>query len=176
MNNEKILINNLVSTFNHSELRHQIIPMGMASGWPCIHMLGNTLCITIPYFSWSLAEDKKVLLHSIYCSVTVPVMTPNRLMDFTIYPYQRSWDDINHDGPVGTFPHKALEGVKRSEYKEMCRQLYDYYDELVDAIRNNRPFEQEEETKDLFSKLMEPALYPQYLRINKKFYSHFCSK
>ena len=39
--------------------------------------------------------------------------------------------------------------------------------------RTEAVFEEAQMIK-LFSKLMEPGLYPQYLRMNKKFYSHFC--
>ena len=37
-----------------------------------------------------------------------------------------------------------------------------------------RPFQEEKEMIVLFSRLMEPGHYPQYLRINKKYYAYFC--
>ena len=45
---------------------------------------------------------------------------------------------------------------------------------MIQAVSDQKPFEEEEQMIELFSKLMEPGQYPQYLRINKKFYSHFC--
>lgn len=170
---EKISVRKLISDFNKSELHHKMIPMGMASGWPCIRTMGNTLCITIPYFSRSVAEDK-VALNAIYCSVTVPVMNPDRLMDFTIYPYKREWEDVDYENPVGFFPHEALEGLKRTEYKALCDQLYDCYDLMVESVRNQEEFKEQDQMIALFSRLMEPAHFPQYLRINKMFYSVFC--
>ena len=71
MKKEEISVRKLISDFNKSELHNKIIPVGMASGWPSIKKLGKTLCITIPYFSRTLL-DNKVSLNSIYCSVTFP--------------------------------------------------------------------------------------------------------
>ena len=45
---------------------------------------------------------------------------------------------------------------------------------MIAAILEKKPFAQEEEMIGLFSQLMEPGHYEQYLRINKKFYSYFC--
>jgi len=172
MSAKKINISNMISEFNKSELRQSIIPLEMASGWPCIHKVGNVLCITIPYFSRTLTKDRKVALKPIYCSVTVPVMNPKRLLDFTVYPYQRDWDDVDYTEAVGIFPHPALEGITKDEYKHLCEELYSCYDDMVEAVMNNKKYEGEKMQK-LFSRLMEPAHYSQYLKINKKFYSFF---
>ena len=173
MEANRISVRELMVQFSKSDFHKKTIPMGMAAGWPCIHRLGKTVCITIPYFSRSIQEEK-VMLNSIYCSVTFPVANPDKIMDYTIYPYQREWMDVDYEHPAGEFPHEALEGVHREEYKELRRQLYQYYDELLDAVRNKRAFAKAEEMSALFSKLMEPALYPQYLKLNRKFYSYFC--
>ena len=173
MEANKISVRELMVQFSKSDFHKKSIPMGMAAGWPCIHWMGKTVCITIPYFSRSVREEK-VALHSIYCSVTFPVANSDKIMDFTIYPYQREWADVDYKNPIGTFPHEALDGVDKNEYKELRRELYRYYDELLDAVRNKRKFTQEEEMTALFSRLMEPALYPQYLKLNRKFYSYFC--
>ena len=173
MKNEKISVRELVLEFNKSDFHKKCIPMGMAAGWPCIQKIGKALCVTIPYFSRTMQGDK-VALNSIYCSVTFPVANPDRLMDFTIYPHQRGWEGVDYENPVGYFPHEELAGVNRNEYKEMCDQLYEYYDKMLDAARNSRAFKEEEEMSALFTKLMEPAHYPQYLRINRKFYSYYC--
>lgn len=173
--NNKISVKSVVTGFNRSALRKQMIPMDMASGWPCIHRMGKQLCITIPYFSRFLGEGQKVALNSIYCSVTLNLRNPRRLMDFTIYPYHPGWDDVDYSNPVGTFPHKALSGIGGREYRQMCDRLYDYYDKLVAAVMEKVAFEEEQQMIELFSQLMEPAHYPQYLRINKKFYSNFCT-
>lgn len=99
----------------------------------------------------------------------------NRLLDFTTYPHQKEWREVDYDKPSGYFKHKALEDVKtKREYQVLCRRLYSYYDQMIAAILEKKPFEQEEEMIALFSKLMEPGHYEQYLRINKKFYSYFC--
>ncbi len=173
MNDKRVCISDLISEFNKSELRHRIIPMEMASGWPCIHKLGETLCITIPYFLRTVTKERKVAIKSLYCSVTLPVANPKRLMDFTIYPYQRDWDDVNYTDAVGMFPHEALQGITKEEYKDMCESLYGCYDDLTEAVMSGAEYKGEEMQK-LFSVLMEPFHYPQYLKINKKFYSYFC--
>lgn len=55
----------------------------------------------------------------------------------------------------------------------MCDKLFDYYDKMVQAVLSNKTFAEEAEMAELFSKMMEPSLYPYYEKINKKFYSNF---
>lgn len=171
---ERVSIYQLVSQFNHSEQRKRMIPQELVSGWPCIRKINKTLCITIPYYNRAV-HDGRVALYPLYCSVTLPVGNPDRLMDFTIYPNQLDWDDLDYSKPAGYFKHEALADVKSgTEYQTLCRQLYDFYDQMVAAILEKKPFAAETQMIELFSKLMEPCHYPQYLRINKKFYSYFC--
>lgn len=171
---EQINVFELVHQINRSDFRRTSIPLEMVSGWPCIHRLGGTLCITVPYFTRNV-EKTGTLLYPLYCSVTVPVRNPNRIMDFRIYPFQEAWKDVDYTKPVGTFPHPALgEGVQREQYQKMCKELYQYYDEMVSAVEHQQVFQQQKMMADLFSRLMEPGQFPQYLRINRKFYSCFC--
>ena len=164
----------LVTRLNRSEFRKTSIPMGLVSGWPCISQMGKALAITVPYFLRTQGQGKTAL-YPIYCSVTVPIKNENRILDFTIYPYQPQWRDIDYSKPAGYFKHEALAGVKtKQEYQELCRRPYDYYDKMVEAILNKKPFKEEKEMARLFSKLMEPGHLPQYLKINKKFYGYFC--
>ncbi len=171
---EKIDTYSLISAFNRDEFHRRVIPQELASGWPCIQKIGRALCITIPYYA-QRPEQNRIALYPLYCSVTFPLGNQNRLLDFTIYPHHKEWRDIDYSKPAGYFKHKALEDVKtRGEYQTLCRQLYGYYDQMIAAIPEKKPFAQEEEMIALFSKLMEPGHYGQYQRINKKFYSYFC--
>lgn len=170
---EQTKMKELIGRFNHSELRRKLIPADLASGWPCIRMIDKKLCVVIPYFSKRPVE-KGYALYPIYCSVTVLWRNPERILDFTIYHMQKEWSDVNYSRPVGMFKHKALEGVKtREEYIGLRDRLFDYYDEMVQAVLSSQPFVKEAEMADLFSVLMEPSLYPYYEKINKKFYSNF---
>lgn len=163
-----------ISDFNHSDFRRKVIPQELVSGWPCIQMAGKTLCVTIPYYS-RLALQEKTALFPIYCSATFPIGNLNRLMDYTIYPYHKDWQDIDYSKPAGYFKHAALADIETKEaYQDLCKELYGYFDQMVSAVMNKEPFENEGQMIILFSKLMEPGHYPQYLKINKKFYSCFC--
>lgn len=167
-------IYDLVHRLNRSALRKSSIPQELVSGWPCIHRMGNTLCATIPYFA-RRQEKQQILLYPLYCSVTVAINNPDRIMDLTVYPFHKEWEDLDYTKPVGQFPHPILgQGIRRQEYQAMCMQLYELYDQMVTAIQQQRPFAAEQEMIDLFSRLMEPGQYPQYLRVNQKFYSYFC--
>lgn len=171
---ENFSMYNFLRNFNRSDFRRKSIPQELVSGWPSVEKIGKTLCVTIPYYG-RIRGDNNYYLKPIYCSVTVPLKNPERIFDFTIYPYSKDWQDIGFSKPIGTFKHKALADVKtNAEYKELCQQLYSYYDKMVEAILAKKPFADEDEMKTLFSRLMEPGLYPLYLRINKKFFSYFC--
>ncbi|MCH5211614.1 MAG: hypothetical protein J1G06_01225 [Oscillospiraceae bacterium] len=171
---ENISIKKIIKEFNSGEFRRSSIPLEVVSGWPCLSRLGKTLCLTIPYFSRK-AVDKKAALYPIYCSVTIPLGNPEKIVDYTLYPIQKEWKDVDYKKPVGYFKHEALNDVAtKGEYTALRDELYGYIDEMAKSIINGKPFEQAEAASKLFSKLMEPGLYPYYLRINKKFYSFFC--
>ena len=171
---EKISVYNIVKEFNRSEMKKAIIPQEMVSGWPNIKLMGKTLCVTIPYYGRIPAKGK-FYLKPIYCSVTIPVGNPEKIMDFTIYPYQKGWEKLDYSKPVGCFKHEALNDVKtKGEYQALTMKLYDYFDLMVEAVLEKKPFEQESEMEKLYSKLMEPGHYSQYLKINKKFYGCMC--
>lgn len=170
---EQSRMKELIHTFNRGELRRKLIPAELASGWPCIRKAGGKLCVVIPYFNRRPVENGYAL-YPIYCSVTILWNVPGKMLDFTIYPLQEDWKDVDYSKPSGFFKHKALEDVRtRDEYIALCDRLYGYYDEMVLAVSENRPFDGEREMAGLFSKLMEPSLYPFYEKINKKFYSNF---
>ena len=166
----------IIKKFNRSDFRRKSIPAELVSGWPCLRRIGRTLCLTVPYFNRQyLKEEKKVALFPLYCSVTFPLGNPDRIVDFTIYANSREWQDLDYSRPVGFFKHEALADVKTGEdYKRLCQELYHYYDAMAEAIMQKAPFANEEEMIRLFTKLMEPGHFPQYLRINKRFYSYFC--
>ena len=169
-----IHIYEIINKFNRSDFRKNSIPMGLVSGWPSIRKIGKTIAITLPYFS-RVREKDKIALYPLYCSVTFPVKNIDRILDFTIFPNQESWKNIDYSKPIGYFKHKALSDVNtKEEYEALCQQLYSYYDDMIDDIINGRPFSNENKMRKLFSKLMEPDHLPQYLKINKKFYGCFC--
>lgn len=168
-----ISVYQFVREFNRSAFRSSSIPMDLASGWPCITLREKTLCIIIPYF-YRERRQKDYALYPISCSAMVPLGNPDRILDFTMYQYQDSWQDVDFTSPAGYFKHEALAGVTKQEYKEMVTQLYAYYDELIRAVKEERTFEEQPQMRELFSRLMEPGHYPQYLKINGKFYSCFC--
>lgn len=171
---EKISVYNIVKAFNRSEFRRKAIPQELSSGWPCIRMYGKTLCITIPYYA-KKRMGERIALKPLYCSVTFPLGNVDRILDYTIYPYQRDWADVDYTKPAGYFKHEALaEVTTKAEYQGLCKQLYEYYDAMVAAILAGKPFEEEQQMKALFSKLMEPGHFNQYQKINNKFYSCFC--
>ena len=163
----------LIRSFNRGEFRRKSIPQELVSGWPAIRRLGKTLCVTIPYYARGRAEDKTIL-YPLYCSATVPLGNPDMLLDYTVYPHQQGWQDLDWSKPVGSFPHEALAGIGRKEYQALCARLYNYYDEMVRAILQGKPFTAREEMGALFCRLMEPDQYSQYLRIDQRFYRFFC--
>lgn len=173
---KKTSVYDLIKAFNRSAFRRSSIPAELVSGWPSVRLIGRTLCLTVPYFNRRYLKDQeRVALFPLYCSVTFPVGNPNRIVDFTIYANSRDWQELDYTRPVGYFKHEALSDVTtKAEYTALCRSLYDCYDAMVDAIIDKKPFAREEEMIRLFTKLMEPGHYSQYLKINKKFYSYFC--
>ncbi len=171
---KELSIYNVIRTFNRSDFRRRSIPQELVSGWPALCRMGKTLCLTIPYYS-RVHSNGRTILYPLYCSATIPVGNTDRLVDFTIYPYQKDWADVDYTKPAGYFKHAALKDVETKEdYRILCNQLYGYYDQMALAILEKKPFNGEKEMTALFSKLMEPGHYTQYLRINKKFYSYFC--
>lgn len=170
----RISIEELMHTVNRGEFRKSSIPMELASGWPCIHRKGGCLCMTLPYFFRRPAEGA-VAMYPLYCTVTVPVENPGRILDFTIFPLQREWTEADFKRPVGTFPHAALEGMKRTEYNALCKELFKCYDALIASEKEGVPFDRDEEMIWAMNQLMEPCHLAQYRKIDKRFFTRFCT-
>ena len=165
----------IIHNFNRGDFRRKQIPMELASVWPSVKLYNGKIAVTIPYFRRRNLENG-IALYPIYCAVTILADNPDRILDFTLYPMATEWNGIDFSKPVGKFKHKALEDVKtKSEYNALCDRLYAYYDEMIESVKKRIAFENEDSMKALFSKLMEPSLYPFYLKINKRFYVNFCN-
>ena len=163
----------IIREFNRSTLRNKLIPMELVSGWPCLVVIGGKNCLQIPYYRRVKQKDC-YLLYPVFCSATILVANPERLLDFTIYANQKEWSSISYARPVGRFKHIALNDVHtQEEYNALRARLYDYYDEMLEAVSKNEEFRNEDKMAELFTKLMEPSLYPFYRKINNKFYSNF---
>lgn len=169
---KEIHIEEIVKAVNTGAFRRSSIPAELASGWPCVHYMGKTPCVTIPYFLRKL-ENEKVALYPLYCSVTVPLGNPDRILDFTVFPYRSDWRDIDYKCPAGYFRHAALANVTRSQYKQMCQQLFACYDNMIVCMLMGCDYQDGGVMTSLFTALMEPCLYEQYLKINKQFYMNF---
>lgn len=170
---KKISIYKLMYDFNRSEFRRNSIPQEFVSGWPALQKIKNTLCVTIPFYRRVKGNGEYYLL-PLCCSVTVPVLNPVRIIDFTNYSIQPSWSDVNFSAAAGVFKHEALSDITtKQEYADLCGEFYSCYDVMIEAVLDDKPFDETRLT-ELFSKLMEPGLFPYYQRINKKFYTHFC--
>ena len=163
-----------INQFNRSALRKALIPDNLYSGWPCVSMRGRCLCITIPYYSRRV-EGEGFALYPLYCSITLAIRNPDRVFDLTVYPFQSDWQEVDYEKPTGFFKHQALDHVKtKQEYEQLCNKLFGYYDLMVRAILEKKPFTYAADMRELFSILMEPGHFLQYLKINTKFYSNLC--
>ena len=170
----EVSVYELLESFKKSSFRTTSIPMELRAGWPCVRLIGKTLCITLPYYK-AERMNGKYKIYPLYSAVTFPVGNPDRIVDYTIFPYQKEWSGVDYTKGVGYFKHEALSDVKtKDEYEALCKELYKYYDEMIKAVSEKKPFEHEAEMSKLFTKLMEPGQYPLYLKLNKKFYSSFC--
>ena len=109
-----------------------------------------------------------------YCSVTVPLGNPGRVVDFTVFQYQSDWLDVDYSRPAGFFRHEALASVTRSQYNLMRKKLFSCYDNLIACMLAGCEYQDGGTMAFLFTALMEPGHYEQYLKINKQFYMHFC--
>ena len=171
---ERISIKQYITDFNRCPLRRELIPDNLYSGWPCLSRRGKCLCITIPYYARATRKDH-MDLYPLYCSITLAINNPKKVFDFTLYPYEKDWKEIDHTQPCGVFKHPALEQVKtREEYQALCERLFACYDDMLKAITSGVSFDGVDTMRDLFAILMEPSHYPQYLKIQPKFYSHVC--
>lgn len=170
---KNIHIEEIIRKVNKSQFRLTSIPAELASGWPCIQVIENTPCVTIPYYYRKIV-DEKVALFPLYCAVTVPLGNPDRVIDFTIFKHQRDWSEFNYNCPSGYFKHDAIAKITRSQYKKLCERLFSCYDKLIACMLANCEYHDNGEFSKLFTILMEPGHYEQYLKINKQFYTHFC--
>lgn len=170
---EKKTVFDIVKEFDSSEFRKNSIPMGYAQGWPAVRIYNGTMLLTVPYFRRQI-EKERAALYPIYCSVTFPLSNPTHIMDYTVYPLQKDWYDVDYKNPAGYFEMKNNAVFENSaDYRNQCAKLYGLYSQFCLSAQKKEPFVNYAQMAELMQKLLEPALRPYYLRINSGFYKHF---
>jgi hypothetical protein len=158
---------------NTAELRRRIIPMELSSGWPIISIRGGRTCVTIPYFRTQRGAEGKTYLYPLSYTIT-RTWPDGAVIEFASLRYKKEFRGLEFGKPVGIFKHEAVKDMTKEEYEGKREQLFAYYDELLQRIEMGEEFTHGEEMQSLFQTLMEPSLYPMYVRLSKGFFTQYC--
>lgn len=169
---DKMTLREFISKLNHSDLRKNLLPMELASGWPYLSIKQKKLCVSIPYFMTKRADGYYLLFPiSFVWTVTWPA---GRTVEVTALKYDKKFGEIDFSRAVGKFKHPAIASYSEEMYEEKKTALFSLYDNLISCILDKKSFEQGDEMKALFSLLMEPDLLPMYRVLAPKFFEHYC--
>jgi hypothetical protein len=164
-----------LKALNKSDVVRKTVSLGLGMGLPMINIVGENVCVSVPYYKVVPAKDDKTLIYPPECIVTAK--WPNGIVTgFSNLRYDKDYQKVNFDKPVGTFRHEAIKQWNRGEYQSKKMELYTMYDEFLASLYSDEPYTGGEAFSELLNIIIEPSLRPFYQKIGKGFYNKFLSQ
>jgi len=173
---KNISVENIIKRLKTSEFTLNCrMPMGYSSGLPILQIKNDSLCLTIPYLKYKVTGivDKTLVFPIRY---TISVELPeNNVVGFSDLSFNKSFEKVDFNKPIGFFRHESIKSLGKEEYKEKRSRLLALYGKLADSLLYATEFTEEDdaEMKSLLKLLVEPSLYPFYRVLDKDFYNRF---
>ncbi len=163
-----------LKVLNKSDIVRKQVPMGLGMGLPMPDIIGDTLCVSVPYYKVIPAKEDKTLIFPPEYVITAK--WPNgAVIGFKNLRYDREYSKVKFDKPVGTFRHDAIKQWNKGEYQSKKTELFQKYDIFIASLYSEEPYT-EEGFSDLLNVIIEPSLRPFYQRIGRSFYNKFLSQ
>lgn len=159
---------------NKSDIVRKQVPLGLGMGLPMLEIIGEELCVTVPYFKVIPAKDDKTLIFPPECVITVK-WPSGLLVSYKNLRYDKEYSKVKFDKPVGTFRHEAIKNWNKGEYQSKKAELLKMYDAFIANLYSEEPYE-EKGFSELLNTIIEPSLRPFYMRMGKGFYHKFLSQ
>ena len=151
----------------------QLVPQEAGVGWPLPLRRQGTTYLTLPFFGMPPSSGAgSTPLYPPFAAMTLEWRT-GRVVAYRHFGFERPWEAP--DGPVGTFPHDAVRGLRRSEYLERRADLLALYDQLFERLEQGTAFDDAWAARfsELLGTLMEPGLLPFYRTLAPGFVGRF---
>ena len=173
---KNVSIENIIRELKTSEFTLNCrMPMGYSSGFPILQIKNDSLCLTIPYLKYKVTGvvDKTLVFPIKY---TISVELPeNNVVGFADLSFNRAFEKVDFNRPIGFFRHESIKNLDKNEYKEKRAELMGLYSKLADSLLYGTAFTKEDDDKmrALLKLLVEPSQYPIYKTLDKDFYNRF---
>ena len=171
---EEKTMEQFIETFMSSELRRMILPMELRCGWPAITQRNNEICVVLSFYRAEPAKEKKISIYPL-CQSLILRWKDAKLISYRNLNYEKEFAGMDFTKPVGYFRHEAIKDWDKQTYMQNRKQLFTYYDRLIQCIATRGAFEEKEEMAALLGIMMEPAQYPMYLKMAPKFFGAYCN-
>jgi len=168
----KLTMQEFLKLLNNSETVRKLVPLGLGMGLPMLNIVGDTLCVTVPYYKSVPRKDDKTLIFPTENIIIAKWPTGN-ILEFRSLRYDKEYQKIDFDKPVGTFRHEAVKQWNRGEYQKKKLELYCMYDTFISSLFSDELYTGEEDFSKLLGMIMEPSLRPFYKKIGREFYNKF---
>ena len=172
------------------------MPLGYVAGYPIIQNINGKVCILIPYLRYKVTgKPDQTEVYPIKYTVTaalkpvgavkelipvsgkkeMPYILPADFIKFEDLGYNKDFEKIKFDKPIGTFRHKAIQNLNKTEYTKMQDELYSLYDAIITAELNGEEPQTADKLsfKQLIGTLLEPSLMYIYKMLDETFYNKY---
>lgn len=164
-----------LKALNSSDIVRKLVPLGLGMGLPMLNIIGETLCVTVPYYKSVPRKDDKTLLFPPEFIITAKWPTGN-ILEFRSLRFDKDYQKIDFEKPIGTFRHEAVKQWNRGEYQKKKQELYSMYDTFISSLYSEGNYTKEEEFSELLNIIVEPSLRPFYKNIGRDFYNKFLTQ
>lgn len=175
---KNISVENIIKQIKTSDFTLNCrMPMGYSSGLPILQIKNDCLCLTIPYLKYKITGVvDKTLVYPIRYTISVE-LPENNVIGFADLAFNKSFEKVDFNKPIGFFRHESIKNLSKNEYKEKRTRLLSLYGKLADSLLFGTEFTEEDENdmRGLLKLLVEPSLYPIYNVLDRDFYNRFLS-
>lgn len=151
------------------------MPLGYCAGLPVLQIKNGALCLLIPYLKYKVTGVvDKTLVYPIRYTISVE-LPENRVIGFSDLSFNKSFEKVDFNKPIGYFRHDSIKNLTKNEYKEKRQELLSLYSKMADSLVYGTEFTEEDNNnmRDLLRLLVEPSLYTIYRVLDKDFYNRF---
>jgi hypothetical protein len=174
MEQMNITMEEFLKELNKSDIVRKQVPLGLGMGLPMLDIIGEELCVSVPYYKVIPAPEDKTLIFPPEYVITAK--WPNGLIvGYQNLRYDREYSKVKFDKPIGTFRHEAIKQWNKGEYQRKKAELFKMYDAFIASLYSDEPYT-DDGFAELLNTIIEPSLRPFYMRIGKGFYHKFLSQ
>lgn len=154
---------------------HCNMPLGYVPGLPILKVLGDELCLQVPFLKYKVTGvPDQTLVYPVRYTATM-TWPEKKMIAFSNLAYDPAFEQVDFTRAIGLFRHEAVKHMKKDEYRALRDELLDQYDKVAAALLEGAEYTEADEAhmRELMQIILEPSLYPIYRALDQDFYDKY---